>query len=124
MRHPIQYALTYPHRLPSALPAFDLVAAGPLRFESPDAGRFPCLGLAYEALALGGAAPAIANAANEVAVAAFLDGRAGFLDIPATIRGAIDRLGGAKAATLDDILAADRLARRTAADLLASGVKS
>jgi len=124
MRHPIQYALTYPHRVPSTLPPFDLVAAGPLQFAAPDTGRFPCLGLAYEALAHGGAAPAIVNAANEVAVAAFLAGRAGFLDIPATIREVLSRHGDVACATLEDILAADRLARKTAADLLASGVKS
>ncbi len=124
MRHPIQYALTYPQRVPSTLEPFDLMAAGPLRFEAPDAVNFPCLELAYEALAHGGAAPAVLNAANEIAVAAFLAGRAGFLDIPQTIRGAIDRHGDAPAATINDILAADRLARKTAADLLASGVKS
>jgi len=124
MRHPIQYALTYPHRKPSTLPPFDLVAAGPLRFAQPDTERFPCLGLAYEALAEGGAAPAVLNAANEVAVAAFLSGRAGFLDIPAAVRGALHRHGAAPAGTLDDILAADRLARKATADLLASGVQS
>jgi len=124
MRHPIQYALTYPRRLPSTLPPFDLVAAGPLHFEAPDPENFPCLALAYEALARGGAAPAVLNAANEIAVEAFLAHRAGFLDIPATIRGALERHGDAAATTLDDILAADRLARKTAADLLASGVKS
>ncbi len=124
MRHPIQYALTYPHRRTSTLAPFDLIAAGPLRFALPDTERFPCLALAYEALAHGGAAPAVVNAANEVAVAAFLAGRAGFLDIPATIRGALKRHGDVACATLDDILAADRLARKTAADLLASGVKS
>ncbi len=124
MRHPIQYALTYPERLPSALPSFDLVASGPLRFEDLDTDLFPCVGLAYEALAAAGAAPAVLNAANEVAVAAFLDRRAGFLDIPAAIRGALDRHAGAAASTLDDVLAADRAARKTAADLLASGVQS
>jgi 1-deoxy-D-xylulose-5-phosphate reductoisomerase len=124
MRHPIQYALTYPRRLPSPFPAFDLVAAGPLRFEEPDPDNFPCLALAFEALKRGGAAPAVANAANEIAVSAFLEHRARFLDIPATIRAAIDRHADAAAATLDDILAADRAARITAADLLVSGVKS
>jgi 1-deoxy-D-xylulose-5-phosphate reductoisomerase len=124
MRHPIQYALTYPRRLPSMLAPFDLVAAGPLRFEEPDADNFPCLTLAIESLREGGAAPAVLNAANEVAVEAFLAHRAGFLDIPATIRTALDRHAGAPAGTLDDILAADRAARRTAADLLVSGVKS
>jgi 1-deoxy-D-xylulose-5-phosphate reductoisomerase len=124
MRHPIQYALTYPSRLPSTLPPFDLVAASPLHFEAPDPDNFPCLGLAIEALTIGGAAPAVVNAANEVAVSAFLERRAGFLDIPAAIRGALKRHGAAPADTLDDIFAADRLARATAADLLASGVKS
>jgi 1-deoxy-D-xylulose-5-phosphate reductoisomerase len=124
MRHPIQYALTYPQRVASTLPPFDLVAAGPLQFEEPEPNNFPCLPLAYEALERGGAAPAVVNAANEIAVAAFLEGRARFLDIPATIRGVLDRHGAAEARTLDDILAADRLARQTAADLLASGVKS
>ncbi len=124
MRHPIQYALTFPRRLPSTVEPFDLVAAGPLEFEAPDTERFPCLAIAYEALRCGGAAPAVLNAANEVAVAAFLARRAGFLDIPVVIRGALDRHRDAPAATLNDILAADRLARKTAADLLASGVQS
>jgi 1-deoxy-D-xylulose-5-phosphate reductoisomerase len=124
MRHPIQYALTYPDRKSSMLPPFDLVAAGPLGFALPDTDRFPCLALGYEALALGGAAPAVLNAANEVAVAAFLAGRAGFLDIPAVIRGTLDRHAGVPAAQLTDILTADRIARKTAADLLASGVQS
>jgi 1-deoxy-D-xylulose-5-phosphate reductoisomerase len=124
MRHPIQYALTYPERRPSPLPPFDLVAAGPLRFEAPDSQRFPCLGLAYEAFKRGGAAPAVLNAANEIAVGAFLARRAAFPDIPAVIRGALDRHAGAAASTLDDILAADRLARKTASELLASGVQS
>jgi 1-deoxy-D-xylulose-5-phosphate reductoisomerase len=124
MRHPIQYALTYPRRLPASWKPFDLVAAGSLHFEAPDPDRFPCLGLAVHALRLGGAAPAVANAANEVAVSAFLEHRAGFLDIPATLRAALDRHADAPAATLDDILAADRLARKTATDLLVSGVKS
>jgi 1-deoxy-D-xylulose-5-phosphate reductoisomerase len=123
MRHPIQYALTYPARLPSVLRAFDLVAAGPLVFEEPDRDNFPCLGLAYEALARGGAQPAVLNAANEVAVASFLAGRAGFLDIPLVIRQALDLHGDLPADTLDDILAADRIARATATHVLACGVK-
>jgi 1-deoxy-D-xylulose-5-phosphate reductoisomerase len=124
MRHPIQYALTYPERRPSALAPFDLVAASPLRFEAPDPTLFPCLALAYEALAAGGAAPAALNAANEVAVDAFLAGRAGFYDIPAAIRAALDRHADARADQLSDILDADRLARKTATDVLASGVQS
>ena len=124
MRHPIQYALTYPRRLPSTLQPFDLVAAGPLRFEAPDPENFPCLALAVDALSRGGAAPAVVNAANEVAVEAFLDHRARFLDIPATIRVALERHADAHCSTLDDVLAADRIARKTAADLLVSGVNS
>ena len=124
MRHPIQYALTFPTRRPSTLPPFDLVAAGPLQFELPDTEKFPCLKLAYEALERGGAAPAVLNAANEIAVAAFLERRAGFFDIPATIRAALERHQDAPANSLADILAADSAARKTAAGLLASGVQS
>jgi 1-deoxy-D-xylulose-5-phosphate reductoisomerase len=123
MRHPIQYALTYPARLPSMLRPFDLVAAGALEFAPPDLDRFPCLAIAYEALARGGAAPAVMNAANEIAVQAFLERRAGFLDIPATIRHVLARCGDAPADSLHDILDADRLARETAAKVLDCGVK-
>jgi 1-deoxy-D-xylulose-5-phosphate reductoisomerase len=124
MRHPIQYALTWPERRRSDLPAFDPVAAGPLTFESPDVERFPCLALAYRALAHGGAAPAVLSAANEVAVAAFLDGRARYLDIPEVIARSLDAHASDRASGIDDILAADARARRTAADLLSQGVSS
>jgi 1-deoxy-D-xylulose-5-phosphate reductoisomerase len=124
MRHPIQYALTWPHRRPSPLPPFDPLAAGTLQFLSPDPDRFPCLPLAYEALRHGGAAPSVLNAANEIAVEAFLDGRAGFLDIPAVVRAVLDRHAGAPAATLEDILEADRRARETATHLVTHGVPS
>ena len=121
MRHPIRYALHWPKRLPS--PArFDLLAASPLEFEAPDPSRFPCLPLAYEALRHGGAAPAVLNAANEVAVAAFLAGRARFPDIPAAIRHALDRDASGPASTLDDLLAADRRAREAAHQFLSAGV--
>ena len=121
MRHPIQYALTYPERWPTALPPFDPLAAGPLEFGAPDTERFPCLALAYRALETGGAAPAVLNAANEVAVQAFLDGRLAFLAIPRVIGDALERHAGEPGATLDDLLAADRAARRTAASLLGEG---
>jgi 1-deoxy-D-xylulose-5-phosphate reductoisomerase len=124
MRHPIQYALTWPERRPSPLPPFDPVAAGPLTFEEPDHDRFPCLGLAYAALAQGGAAPAVLNAANEVAVQAFLDGRAGFLDIPDAVGAALDRHASLPAASLADLLDADRKAREAAAAVLAHGARS
>jgi 1-deoxy-D-xylulose-5-phosphate reductoisomerase len=121
MRHPIRYALDWPKRRPASA-GFDLVAASPLAFEAPDPDRFPCLPLAYEALRHGGAAPAVLNAANEVAVAAFLAGRARFLDIPAAVRHALDRDGGAPASTLSDLLAADRRARDAATQFLSAGV--
>jgi 1-deoxy-D-xylulose-5-phosphate reductoisomerase len=124
MRHPIQYALTWPRRIPSLSPPFDLLAAGPLEFFPPDPERFPCLPLAYEALAAGGAAPAVLNAANEVAVEAFLAGRAGFLDIPVVVRRALERHASAPARSLVDLFEADRAARATTAKALASGVQS
>ena len=85
MRLPIQYAFSYPERWPAPLPALDLAACGPLDFQRPDTGRFPCLGLAYHALRAGAAFPAVLNAANEVAVAAFLERRLPFTAIPRVI---------------------------------------
>jgi 1-deoxy-D-xylulose-5-phosphate reductoisomerase len=123
MRHPIQYALTWPERSASALPPFDPVGAGPLTFEEPDGARFPCLGLAYAALARGGAAPAVLNAANEVAVDAFLHGRAGFRDIPEVVRAALDRHASHPASGLEDLLEADRLGREAATAALPHGVR-
>jgi len=114
MRHPIQYALTWPERQALDLPAFDPVSAGPLHFEAPDLESFRCPKLAYQALEHGGAAPAVLNAANEVAVTAFLDGRIGFMDIPAMIDAALDRHASVPAANLEEILAADARARATA----------
>ena len=121
MRAPIQYALTWPERRAAELPSFDPVAAGPLVFEEPDLQRFPCLSLAYAALSAGGAAPAVLNAANEVAVAAFLEGRAGFLDIPAVVEAALERHAGPPAASLDELRAAARRARDAAAAALPHG---
>ncbi|HEX6851498.1 MAG TPA: 1-deoxy-D-xylulose-5-phosphate reductoisomerase [Candidatus Polarisedimenticolaceae bacterium] len=123
MRHPIQYAMSWPERWPSALPPFDPIAAGPLEFRAPDLAKFPCLALAREALERGGAAPAVLNAANEVAVEAFLSLRAGFSDIPRVVRAALERHGDDPAATLGDVLEADRRARATASAWLSSGVK-
>jgi 1-deoxy-D-xylulose-5-phosphate reductoisomerase len=121
MRGPIQYALTWPERHRSDLPPFDPVAAGPLVFEEPDLQRFRCLSLAYAALSAGGAAPAVLNAANEVAVAAFLEGRAGFLDIPAAVEAALARHASHPAGSLDELLEADRLARDAASAALPHG---
>jgi len=123
MRHPIQYALTWPERWEATLPPFDPVEAGPLEFMPPDEQRFPCLGLAYRALEAGGAASAVLNAANEVASQAFLEGRAGFCDIPAIIAASLDRHAADPATSLADLVEADRRARETAERLLTGGVR-
>jgi 1-deoxy-D-xylulose-5-phosphate reductoisomerase len=124
MRHPIQYALTWPERSETELPAFDPVAASPLEFSEPDVERFPCLGLAFRALELGGAAPAVVNAANEVAVQAFLDGRVGFMEIPAAIERALDAHGGEPADSVDELLAVDGRVRHAVSQILERKVRS
>jgi len=123
MRHPIQYALSWPDRWTTELPPFDPVAAGKLEFEEPDRERFPCLDLAFRALDAGGAAPAVLNAANEVAVGAFLDGRAGFADIPRLIASALDRHGADTASSVEDLLAVDARTRRSTLKVLEEGVR-
>jgi 1-deoxy-D-xylulose-5-phosphate reductoisomerase len=124
MRHPIQYALSWPQRWETRLPPFDPVAAGPLEFEPPDLARFPCLALAYRALAAGGAAPAVLNAANEVAGRAFLEGRLGFCDIAVIVEQALDELGGTPAPDLEHLVAADARARESASAAVARQVRS
>ncbi len=119
MQGPIAYALSYPERLPLDLPLPDFADLARLTFEAPDLDRFPCLRLAFEACAGGGTLPAVLNAANEVAVYAFLDGRIDFSGIPAVIDDALDRHDPVGRPTLDDIRAADRWARETAADFAA-----
>lgn len=111
---PIQYALTYPTRLPLTVPPMDLVAIGQLTFEAPDVQRFPCLRIAYDVLRAGGSAACVANAANEVAVAAFLDGRLGLPDIPACIESALEHMEDVADPSLDDVVAVDAAARRWA----------
>jgi 1-deoxy-D-xylulose-5-phosphate reductoisomerase len=93
----------------------DLAAIGELSFERPDARRFPCLGLAYGALREGGTAPAILNAANEIAVAAFLDGKLRYTGIPSVIEHALACTAVVQADSLETVLEADRCARRAAA---------
>jgi 1-deoxy-D-xylulose-5-phosphate reductoisomerase len=113
MRLPIQYAFSYPKRWAAPVPPLDITRTGALEFHAPDEGRFPCLRLAYRALQHGGAWPVVLNAANEVAVDAFLRGKIGFLDIPRTIESALtaaDHELGAPA-TLADIRSADAWAR-------------
>ena len=114
MRVPIAHCLAWPDRMATPLPPLDLVAWGQLDFEAPDEARFPALRLAREALTAGGARPAILNAANEVAVAAFLAERVGFLDIAAIVADILDRYDPPAPAAIDAVLAVDAEARRLA----------
>jgi 1-deoxy-D-xylulose-5-phosphate reductoisomerase len=116
MRVPIAHALAFPERIESGAAPLDLAAIGQLSFERPDAQRFPCLGLAYAALREGGTAPAVLNAANEIAVAAFLDGKLRYTAIPQVIGHALDRVPAVPADTLEIVLEADRSARRAATE--------
>jgi len=119
MRTPIAYALGFPERIESGVESLDLLKVGALHFRSPDPVRFPCLSLAYDALRAGGIAPAVLNAANEVAVAAFLGRRIPFTAIPSVIAQALEAVGGGAAATLEDVLDADRRARQASEESLA-----
>ena len=114
MRTPIAQALAYPERIVSGVGPLDLFEVATMHFEPPDTDRFPCLSLAYRALREGGSAPAVLNAANEVAVQRFLEGRLGFLDIVRTIVRAMDQVPSCRLETLDDVFAADAEARRAA----------
>ena len=118
MRLPIQYALSYPERLEDALPRLDLTRLQALHFEKPDRRRFPCLDLGYAASKIGGTMPTVLNAANEIAVAAFLAGRAGFLGIPKIIEKTMSAHRLVRQPSLADIFAADAWARETAEGLL------
>lgn len=113
MRTPIAYALGFPERIDAGVSALELIGRQ-LTFEAPDTARFPCLQLAFDALQAGGNAAAVLNAANEVAVARFLDERVPFNAIPASIAHTLDALAGGSATTLDDLLEADSQARRVA----------
>ena len=114
MRVPIAHALAYPERIESGVHPLDLGALGALSFEPPDAGRFPCLQLAYRALRADGTAPALLNAANEVAVEAFLAGRLRFTAIAEVISAVLDRVPAQEVRDLEDLTGADALARRAA----------
>ncbi len=114
MRTPIAYALGWPKRLPAPTGRLDFAQLGSLTFEAPDPARFPALRLARAALQSGGAAPTILNAANEVAVARFLAGDIGFLDIAAIVEHTLDRVPLRSVLTLDDIMAIDGESRRVA----------
>ncbi|HEY0083731.1 MAG TPA: 1-deoxy-D-xylulose-5-phosphate reductoisomerase [Pyrinomonadaceae bacterium] len=114
MRHAIQYALTYPERRPRQLPALDLTQMSALHFDAPDTERFPCLALAYRALRAGGTTPAALNAANETAVAAFLEERIRLTDIPRVIEHVLDGHESRPVTDLDTVLETDRAARLSA----------
>jgi len=114
MRTPIAYGLAYPERIDSGVAPLDLFKVATMNFAAPDFERFPCLALAYQALRAAGTAPAVLNAANEVAVAAFLDKQISFLAIPAVIGAVLDTLPVVVVESLDDVLGADAEARRLA----------
>ncbi len=114
MKLPIQYALLWPQRLAGPVPPYDWEGSRTWTFEAPDLDRFPCLALAYEALRVGGTAPAILNAANEEAVAAFLAGRIGFWDIQACNAETLARIAAEPALDLGQVLEVDGLAREVA----------
>lgn len=125
MRAPIACAFAWPDRLPWPAPKLDLAAIGALSFQAPDPDRFPALAVARSALERGGGAPAAMNAANETAVAAFLDGRIGFLDIAKVVVETLERLdragelvAGATVDGLENAMTVDRTARRMASDLM------
>lgn len=118
MRTPIAYALAYPERIEAGVEPLDLCRIGKLDFERPDLRRFPCLGLAYEALERAGNAPAVLNAANEIAVEAFLGGNLAFTRIPWVIEQTMTGTAWADVASLDDVLSADAAARENATNLV------
>jgi 1-deoxy-D-xylulose-5-phosphate reductoisomerase len=122
MRTPIAYTLAWPDRMVTPGPRLDLAAIGRLDFQTPDFDRFPCLKLALDCLKAGGARPIILNAANEIAVAAFLAGRAGFLEIAAIVADTLEGYDPAAPETLDAVLAIDAEARRLAGERVKESV--
>ncbi len=119
MRVPIAHALAWPERIESGVAPLDLVSLGQLEFAEPDRTRFPCLDLVYTATRRGGTAPAVLNAANEIAVQAFLDRRIGFTDIPRAIEYALARARTDSTPTLDNVLTDDAQARAVTEEFIA-----
>jgi 1-deoxy-D-xylulose-5-phosphate reductoisomerase len=119
MRTPIAYGLGWPERIESGVAPLDLFTVARLDFERPDTLRFPCLRLAFEALTQGGAAPAVLNAANEIAVQAFLKAEISFIDIPRLIESVLGEVGMAPVHQLNEVIEADAAARRAAQEWLA-----
>ncbi len=124
MRTPIAHALAWPERIESGVDSLDLFQVAHLDFEAPDMNRFPCLRLAFEAVSAGGTAPTMLNAANEVAVAAFLDRRLGFLGIAELVETVLQKLAVEPAENLEQLLDVDRHARRTAEHVLINQVRT
>jgi 1-deoxy-D-xylulose-5-phosphate reductoisomerase len=118
MRVPIAYALHYPERVDVPVPMLDLAAVGALTFEAPDEDAFPCLRLAREAAVAGGTAPCVLNAANEIAVHAFLGGRLSFMGIPDVIERTLERVGTSGVHSFDSLYEADANARAVAGELV------
>lgn len=119
MRMCVQYAVDYPRRMPTASAELDLFSVGSLSFAKPDGEAFPLLPLARRVIAMGGALPAVMNAADEIAVEAFLDGRIGFVGISDLVISTVEHLSSAASArSLDDILAYDKEARELARSLI------
>ena len=118
MRMCVQYAVDYPDRCPTSSAELDLFSVGALTFRAPDTNAFPLLSLAKRAMTDGGAMPAIVNAADEVAVAAFLDERLSFLGISEVVIKTYDRMSGRAASTVDELVLADREARQIAKELI------
>lgn len=116
MKLPIQYALTYPRRLANAFPRFSFMDYPELTFEQPDTKTFRNLALAFDALRTGGNAPAVLNAANEIAVARFLRDELTFLDLPRVVEHALERVTWMSKPSLDDLVASDAEARRVATE--------
>ena len=122
MRTPIAYALGFPDRIDAGVTPLDLFKIGRLDFEEPDFERFPCLRLAFQALRSGGTAPAVLNAANEIAVAAFLDGNLPFKSIPALIESVLEQIASQPVSVLEDVLLADAQAREIASEWISMHV--
>lgn len=118
MRTPISYAMHYPARMTLDLPSLELTEIGQLSFSKPDHDRFPCLNLGYESLRIGGTMPATMNAANEIAVDAFLNHGLRFVEIPQVIRNTMEAHSQQEITCLDDALEADRWAREKAESLV------
>lgn len=119
MRIPIAYAMGWPERIATPAARLDFAQVANLSFEAPDLERFPCLALAWAAMRAGGSAPCILNAANEIAVAAFINGQASFLDIDAIVAETLNMVASGPVATLEEVVAIDAAARAAARTLVA-----